>query len=277
MSIAQVQPRANPFAELAAILTRHRHLTLAMTKREITDRHAGQVLGGFWTIGHPLILMAVYTFVFVYVFKMRLGGTHEMPLDYTTYLLSAMIPWMAFQESMAKGSTVIVINAGLVKQVVFPIEILPIKGVLASLVTQGIATALLATYVLVTNGTLPWTYGLLPVLWSAQLLAMLGTSYLLAAIGTYFRDMKDFVQVGCLISMYTCPICYLPQWVPDLVRPALYANPFSYMVWCFQDACYFGRIDHPWAWCVFITGSLFVFALGYATFRKLKVHFGSVL
>ena len=65
-----------------------------------------------------------------------------MPLDYTTYLLSGLIPWMAFQESMAKGATVIVGNANLVKQVVFPVEVLPVKGVIASFSTQLVATAI---------------------------------------------------------------------------------------------------------------------------------------
>ena len=88
--------------------------------------------------------MGVYLFIFGYVFRMKVGGTPEMPLDYTMYLLSGLIPWMAFQESMAKGATVIVGNANLVKQVVFPVEVLPVKGVIASFSTQLVATTMLA-------------------------------------------------------------------------------------------------------------------------------------
>src|SRR5207249_291249 len=125
-------------------------------------------------------------------FKARLGGTKDLPLDYIVYLLSGLIPWMAFQESMAKSATVIVANASIVKQVVFPIEVLPVKGVLASMLTQLISTTVLVGYVLVSHGSLPWTYALLPVLWLGQFLAMCGLSYALSAVGTFVRDIKDF-------------------------------------------------------------------------------------
>ena len=75
-------------------------------------------------------------------------------------------------------------------------------------------------------------------------------------MGTYFRDVKDFVQVFCIAGMYLMPVVYLPTMVPEIFRPLLYLNPFSYMAWCYQDACYFGRFQHPWAWPVFMFGSL---------------------
>ncbi len=277
MPILSARRHLHAFQELLALLTRHRQLTWAMTRREIADRYAGQMLGTFWAVGHPLALMAIYVFIFGYVFCMKIGGTQQLPLDYTTYLLAGLIPWMAFQESMAKGATVIVNNANLVKQVVFPIEVLPVKGVIASFSTQLVATALLAVYVLLTHGRMPWTYALLPALFFFQALAMIGAAYILAAVGAYFRDLKDFVQVFCIAGMYLMPVVYLPQMVPPAFRPLLHFNPFSYMAWCYQDACYFGRFEHPWAWPVFLGGSLGLFYLGYRVFRKLKVCFGSVL
>ncbi len=263
--------------EIFALLTRHRQLTWEMTKREISDRYAGQVFGVLWTIGHPLILMGVYIFIFAVVFKMRIGGSRELPLNYTTYLLSGLIPWMAFQESMSKGSTVIIANANLVKQVVFPIEILPVKGVIASFVTQVIYLAILVIYVLAAYHLLPLMYLLIPVLFLLQIMAMIGVSYILSSVGTYFRDLKDFVQVFCTVGVYIMPIFYLPTMVPALFRPVLYINPFSYLVWCYQDVFYFGRFEHPWAWVIFTALSLGVFYVGYRIFRKLKIMFGNVL
>jgi lipopolysaccharide transport system permease protein len=65
--------------------------------------------------------------------------------------------------------------------------------------------------------------------------------------------------------------------VPSILRPLLYINPFSYMVWCYQDALYFGRFEHWWAWPIFAGLSLAIFYVGYRVFRKLKVMFGDVL
>lgn len=263
--------------ELVALAIRHRELTWAMTKRDVSDRYAGQLLGSVWAIGHPLVLMAVYVFVFSYVLRVKIGGTLELPLDYTVYILSGLIPWLAFLESMTKATAVITSNASLVKQVVFPIEVLPVKSVIASLIPPAIATLVLGGYVLVTHGSLPWTYALLPGLFALQVIAMIGVAYLLSSVAVYVRDLKDVVQVFGLVGLYIIPVFYLPSWAPKVFAPFLYANPFSYMIWCYQDALYFGRFEHPLAWLVFPATAAIGFFGGYAVFRRLRTRFGNLL
>ncbi len=277
VSALNLKANLQAFHELIALLTRHRRLTLELAKREIGERYSGQFFGTFWAIGHPLALILIYVFIFAYVFRTRVGGTLDMPLNYTSYMLAGLIPWLAFQESMTKSGTVIVANANLVKQVIFPIEVLPVKGVIATLATQIIFLALLTAYNLFTYHKLLWTFALLPLLFLVQALAMIGASYLLSSVGAYFRDVKDFVQVFCSVAFFILPILYLPESVPTAVRVVLFVNPFSYMVWCYQDILYFGRFVHPWSWAAFVGTSLFVFVLGYRVFRKMKVMFGNVL
>ena len=143
----------------------------------------------------------------------------------------AEIALTAAATSMSKAASVVIANANLVKQVVFPLEVLPIKGILASGITQLIATVLLVIYTLVTTGSLPWTYVLLPVLWGLQFLAVGGVCYLLASLSVYFRDVKDVLQLFCTAGVYFMPVFYLPAWVPEPIRPVLYVNPFSYLAW----------------------------------------------
>jgi len=270
--------RIVPFATDAFTrLYRNRVLTLTLARREVTDRYTRQILGSVWAVGHPLIHVLVYIFIFQVVLKLRVGGTVEMPLDYVAYLLSGLIPWLAVQEALNKGSTVITSNANLVKQVVFPIEVLPVKTVLACFVTQGVGTVCLALYVLITHGSLPWTYALLPILWLFQAVGMAGLVSALAALGVYVRDIKELVQVFAVVGLYLVPVVYLPEWVPESLRPILYFNPFSHVVWCYQDVCYFGEFRHAWSWLIFGVGAPLTFLLGYALFRRLQTHFGSVL
>lgn len=259
------------------LLTSHRQLTWEMTKKELTDRYAGQVLGTVWVLGHPLIMISVYVFLFIVVYDSRIPPELKLKLDMTTYLLSGLLPWMAFQESMAKASTAILNESSLVKQVVFPIEILPVKGVIVSLLTQVITLSLLLIYVLVKYQALYWTVALIPFLLFFQCLAMIGISYVLSSVGVFLRDLKDFVQVFCFAGVFLMPIFFLPSQVPSLFRPILYLNPFSYMIWCYQDAIFFGSFEHPWAWCVFMVASVVIFYIGYGIFYKLKHVFGNVL
>jgi lipopolysaccharide transport system permease protein len=279
MLTSALNPSTNlsAFIELFRIFRLRSRLIYELAKRELLDRYAGQVFGMLWTVGHPLIMILIYIFIFGFVFRMRIGGSLDLPLDYTSYMLAGVVPWLTFSEVLGKSSTVIINNANVVKQVVFPIEVLPIKSVLASLATQIVLLFLLAIYTIIANHTLPWTYVFLPVALAFQTLAMIGMTYLFSAIGPYFRDLKDFVQIFLSVAFFTLPILYLPEAVPNKIRPLIYANPLSYMIWCFQDVLYFGAIRHPWAWIIFITCSLLLFIFGYRAFRKLKAMFGNVL
>jgi lipopolysaccharide transport system permease protein len=262
---------------LASLVRRHRHLTWALARREITDRYAGQMMGLVWAVGHPLLLMLVYIFVFGVVFQVKVGGTVDLPLDYTVYILAGLIPWFAINESLNKRTVIITGTANLVKQVVFPLEVLPVKGILAAFFPQILCLCLLVLYVFGTMGFVPWTYALLPMLLLIEFFFLAGLAFFLAAIGPFFRDLKDFVQMFCVIGIYIVPVVYLPDMVPRLFRPLLYVNPFSYLIWCFQDVCYFGRFERPWAWGVLVGLSVLTYALGYRLFHKLKPYFGNVL
>ena len=262
-------------AEIARLYTTHRRLIWELAKRDLRDRFAGQFFGVVWAVGHPLVLMALYVLVFVYIFPGRRGESSG-PRDFTISVLAGLIPWLTFQEVLANSATTITNNASLVKQVVFPIETLPVKAVLASTVSQLVATGFLVVYAL-GRGALEWSLLFWPILFGFQLLAMAGACYLLSAIGVFFRDLKDFTQIFCAANLFLQPILYVPDHLPHVFRAVFYANPFSYMVWCYQDAIFFGEIAHPWAWVVYPVGSVALFYLGVRAFRKMKVGFGDVL
>ncbi len=274
-----IDPVANWRAgrQCISALYRHRELVMEMARREVRSQYGGQALGTWWVIGHPLFQVLVYITVFALVFKVKIGGTLEMPRDYITYLLSGLVPWLCAQLALARGPTLMVSQANLVKQVVFPIQVIPAASVLVNFIFFGVGLVVLLAYCLIRQGSLPLTILWLPVLVVCLALGLLGISFALAAIGVFFRDLKDVIQVMVVAGVYMMPIFYLPQWVPAPLKPVLYLNPFSAMGWCFQDAIYFGRIEHPGAWIAYILGSLLVFSLGYRLFSKLAGNFGNAL
>lgn len=263
--------------EVAALLRKHKRLILLLTKRDLLEPYVGQLFGRFWIVGHPLFLMAVYTIIFSLIFETRIGGTHDMPLDYTSYILSGLVPWMTFQQGMSKGVQAVSSNSALVKQLVFPVEVLPVRACLSSMIVLATGVLFLLAYNFLMNGVVYWSYLLLVPLGALTLGAMAGVAFALSAVAVFIRDVRDLVQLFVIVNIYIMPIIYLPSWVPELFQPLLYVNPFSYMVWCYQDALYYGRIEHPLAWCVFALVSAFFFAGGYRVFRKLKPYFGNAL
>jgi lipopolysaccharide transport system permease protein len=83
--------------------------------------------------------------------------------------------------------------------------------------------------------------------------------------------------VFAVTGVYLIPAFYLPEFVPPLFRPVLYLNPVSYLIWCYQDLLFYGRLEHWWAWLVLPAISLSVFYIGHRTFNVLRTMFGNVL
>lgn len=262
------------------MVSRHRELIYEMTRREITDRYAGHTLGTLWAVGHPFLLMGVYLLVFGFLYPMRLQLSEDVSQGLAIYILAGLIPWFSFSESLTKGTVVIVSNANLVKQVVFPTEILPLKGVLVACLTQLMTTSCLVLYMAITRVEFHWIVTFLPIVFVFQLLAMLGMSYFLAALGVYLRDLKEMAQVFLSVGIFLVPIFYFPSWVDQIWGPfkvVLWCNPFSHLIWCYQDVLYYGEFKHGWSWIILFLLCPVVFFGGFQVFQKLKIKFPEVL
>jgi len=250
---------------------------MEMSKRELTDRYIGQALGRSWSFIHPLILMGIYVFVFAFIFKQKMGGTRDFPLDYTAYVLTGLTCWLNIQESLTRGATSVTSKSELVKQVVFPTEVLPIKAAVASVFSMSVTLLILLSYTTIQFGFHIAPIILGPLIVLLQTLFLTGVALLLSSLSVFIRDMKDLVQVFCFAGVYLIPAFYLPNWIPGLFKPLLYVNPFSHLVWCFHDAFFYRRIEHPISWLVVIVIALSMFVIGYRVFIRLSSTFGSFL
>lgn len=265
------------FAELVTLLVRRRALTWEMAKREMSSEHAGKQLGRVWGIVQPLTLLAVYALVYGVVFRAKIGGTYELPRNFTIYLLSGLVPWFAFQLCMSKAASVIPANAAFVKQVVFDLNVLPVATALFACLPLVLGIGFIGVYNVVDYGSAPVIYLALPLVIGAQFLAMTGVAFGLSALGVFVRDVRDVVQLSSIVLIFLMPIVYLPSQIPSAFNPVLWLNPFTYMIYVYQDVLYFGRFQHPLSWVAFGVGSVVVFVLGYRLFRRVKPHFANVL
>jgi lipopolysaccharide transport system permease protein len=259
------------------IIGRHWRLAVAMARRELSTRYAGQIMGSSWIIGHPLLQMLIYIFLFAVVFQQRIGGTMELPRDYTIYILSGLVPWLSILPVLTGSCSSILGNAALVKQFSFELEVLPIKDVLMAMVFWLVGITITATYTVWVYHALPWTYLLLPVVFAIQTVFLIGSAWLLSAIAVFFRDLKDIMAVWANLGVFLLPVVYLPQWMPEVFRPAIYSNPLSCIIWIYQDTLYFGRIEHPVSWLISIMLAVFVFTTGHRVFQRLRPLFGNAL
>lgn len=256
-------------------IRRHWGLVVEMARREIVDMHAGQTAGIVWLIVHPILFFAVYAFLFGSVFNVRIRN--GAPSDYLIYLFSGLVPWLITQDVMSRSATVMIANTSIVKKVMFPVEVLVAKTVLASASVQFVLFFVVVAYIVIAKAALPAVFLLFPVVLLLHLLLLCGLALLLSSITPYFRDVPEFVRLFCSVNVYLMPVVYLPEMVPDVLKVVLAANPFSYLIWCYQDILYFGEIRHPGAWAALAVFASGVLAVGSFVFVRLRSHFGSVL
>ena len=264
-------------AGFAKLLLTERHLIYEMTRREISDQFKGQLLGRIWPLVHPLMIVLIYLFIFGIVFGSRIKPDDGSDFNYSAYILAGMVPWLGIVRILATSSTCLRAQANLVKQVVFPIEVIPVKAVTAGFFGQTVALVAVCVYIVVTRGTVAWTFALIPLIYAIQFVLMCGIAFALASLTPFFRDLGDVVRVFTQIGVYTMPIIYLPDWVPAKLEFLLSLNPFSHLIWCYQDAIYFGRIDHPGSWLIMSLLAVLAVSLGWNIFGRLRGLLGNVL
>jgi lipopolysaccharide transport system permease protein len=281
MSENAASPRAQSgpgsFGAFLAAIWRHRALVLELVMRDIKGGHAGHGLGSIWVYVQPLVIVASFMMIFGIVIGSKIAITASFPGDYTSYILIGVTPWLLMANALARGPAVFISNSNIVKQVVFPIETLPVASAAAAFLTFTPAFVVMVIYKLVWGGGLGLAALLFPLVLAMHFVLVLGLTLLLAVTTPFLRDIREFVTMYLAVAMYFTPAVYLPDWVPEALRPVLYLNPFSYVVWVYQDALFFGDIRHGFAWAVFAVMAVAAMLGGLHVFRRVKPFLGNVL
>lgn len=261
----------------ARVIRRNLALIREMVLRDIKGGHAGHGLGSLWVYIQPIVVVGTFMLIFGVVIGSKMAVTTTFPGDYTSYILVGLTPWLLMSNALGRAPNAFSSNANLVKQVVFPIETLPVATIIACFITYVPAFAVMLTYKLFFGGGLGWLFLALPVVLGLHALLCIGLTLLLSVTTPFLRDIREFVSIYMAVSMYFTPAIYLPDWVPPTIRPVLYLNPFSYVAWVYQDTLFFNEIRHGFAWIVFTVMALGLFIAGLVVFRRVKPYLGNVL
>jgi lipopolysaccharide transport system permease protein len=258
-------------------IIRNRGLLTEMVMRDLKSGFVGHGFGMAWVYIQPLVVVLTFMLIFGVVIGSKMAVTGTFPGDYISYILAGLVPWLIMANALNRGPSLFASHANLVKQVVFPVEILPVAAVVACFMIFIPCLALLLFYKIIWGGGLSPMVLLLPVVLVMHMVLSLGLILILSVITPFIRDIREFVGIYLVVAMYFTPAIYLPDWVPAAIRPVLYLNPFSYVVWVYQDVMFFGRIDHGFAWIVFALMTAASFVGGLLVFRKIKPFLGNVL
>ncbi len=255
----------------------HRRLILRLAQRDLEARYRGSLLGLIWAVLTPLLMMAVYTFVFTIVFQARWGAATGSRAEFAVMLFSGLVLFSIFSESLARAPGLMLENVSYIKKVVFPLEILPAVILLVALANAAIGFIILEAFALAVFGLPPLTILLFPLILLPLCLFTLGVTWLVSSLGVFLRDIKQVVTVLVTVLMFVSPIFYPVSAIPEAYRPIIQLNPLTLLLESARDLLFWGRLPNLLEWLLSTVVAYGVAWLGYAWFMRTRKAFADVV
>lgn len=262
-------------------LHRHRTLLGQFARRSVEQRHRGSFLGLVWTVVTPLLSLAVYTFVFGFVFDGRFTDLQrETSLDYALGIFLGLILFNFLSEVMAQCPNVIVTQPNFVKKVVFPLEILPAATVVSAGVSAGISFVLALLGVALVGPGLDWHALFLFLIVPPVVLIAFGLAWFLSALGVFIRDIASAMPFLVQVLVYMSAVFYpmrlvwkAPLWLQNL----LLLNPLLHAVESSRDAVLWHLPADPTMLVFLWVSGIVACSGGYWVFHQLRPAFADVI
>ena len=248
-----------------------------LTRREIRSRFIGSASGWVWLILNPLLLLAVYSFVFGVIFQARVPPGLEMP--FVAWLAVALWPWLMFSEGVLKGAQAIRDHAALISKVAMPREMLVLAAVSSVFVLHlaGYAAVLLALAALVGVDISLLGFPRMLLALATLYILTVGLALALSAIQVYVRDLEQALPTVFMFWFFLTPILYAPSLLPPQYAAWLDFNPMTWWMREIRDSLLHAQALPGLAALAMIAGSLIVLWLGRRVFARLSPHFEDFL
>jgi ABC-2 type transport system permease protein len=220
-----------------------REILVNLVRKELKVKYAASVLGALWSVLNPIVFLAVFTFVAT-VF-------HNQTPDYPVFLLSGLLAWNFFANTLLMGSRAVVDNSNLVKKVSFPREILPLSTVGVSLVDLVLQTTVLLLFMLVFGYGFHVSFFLYPIAIATLIVFTLAVTFWASSLNVRYRDVQHLLNLGLIVWFWATPIVYPSASVEKLLLSrkvlgfhlwnAYLLNPMTPITLGLQRALYHSR------------------------------------
>ena len=211
-----------------------RTLIFQLVKRDFQQRYVGSAAGWLWSLIHPLVLLASYTFIFAVCLGIgpKAGALTD---NYTLWLFTGMLPWLLFSETVHRSTGCIVEQANLVTKTLFPSEIVPVSIFLSSLISHTLTAVFVVGIVAVMLGHISPMLVLLPVFALLLGLFAVGIGWIASSLQVYLRDTSQVVAVVLTFWLWLTPIFIEAEKFPVWVHFVLTINPLVYIVHAYRE------------------------------------------
>lgn len=248
-------------------LYQYRQLLKSNIKKDIRGKYKGSFLGVLWSFVNPLLMTLVYAIVFPYILKNT--GDH-----YVTYLVIGILPWTFFTTVISQGTYCILANAGIIKKVYFPREILPISIATSGLINFLISCFIIFIFLIVSGIGLSFYILWLPFVIFVQYLLLLGIIFITSAINVYIRDAEYIINFVVSMLFYATPILYnADMFLGSKIEWMIHINPMATLITSYRDILFHQTQPSFQALGIVFMFSVILIFIGYRVFRRLEKGF----
>ncbi len=255
---------------------RNKRLILSLSWNDFKARFAGSFLGVFWAFINPMVTIGVYWFVFGIGLK---AGMTDGNIPFVVYLVTGIICWFFFSDTVASASGCFRDYSYLVKKVVFNIRILPTVKMMSNLYTH--------LFFIVIAFIVCALYGIMPTVRAIQIIYYLfclimivtGITWITSSIQPFFPDMTQIIGVVLQLLMWGSPILWSLSAFPPSYTKYFKLNPLFYIVQGYRDSFLGGGwfFEYPKLTIYFWVWTIALLWIGGKTYERLRPHFSDVL
>jgi ABC-type polysaccharide/polyol phosphate export permease len=260
-----------------------RELTNNLVRRDLKVRHRGTFLGMLWSLTTPLLIVALYYFVFKYILAASPAKDAPRPdghgVPFAIYFFAGLTVWNLFSNSLSTSTTSVTSSGYLLRKVYFPRAILPLSAVLSGLVTFGFEVAVLVVATLVAIGLPSFQLLWVPVIVAIALLMTYGLALFLSAVTVFLRDVAHFIAIVLQLWFWATPVIYSLQYVssrPGFVK-VLKLNPMTGIVVSFRNVTVLNRAPDLKLLAVDLAYGLVFMVVGAVVFHRSQRLFAEIV
>jgi lipopolysaccharide transport system permease protein len=248
----------------------YRDLIIVLTHKEMKVRYKSSVLGYLWSVANPLAMALVFYVAFKVVMRIEVK-------EYPLFLIVGLFPWQWCSNSLSIAPTVFLSNAGIIKKVKFPREILPLVNVLQDMIHFILAIPVVMLFMLIYGRTISWSwlYGI-PLMLVIQTSMIYGISLVISSTNLFVRDMERLTHIFLMFLFYFTPVVYPASMVPERYQWALAANPVATLMINWRTLLMDGHLDMMYL-ALSILYAAACLLIGRSVYAKLQWRFAEVL